>query len=184
VGSRQSTVIYRGAEIQTARLTLRALDLPAVEAMWREDLETLAGLTGLSWPAEAPPTLAEHLPLVCRRLEEGDDPAWWIRSIAADGSPQPLGAAGFSGPPDDHGLVWVGYALYAEHRGAGFATEAVGALVDWAFTHQQVPAVLAVIAPENHQSRAVASRVGMRFHSQDDHIAVYRVTRGQWELRE
>jgi len=150
--------------------------------MWREDTETLDALTRLRWPSQAPPTLTEHLPLVRGQLEAGDDPAWWIWSIGADASREAIGAAGFSGPPDDHGLVWVGYALYAPHRGSGFATEAVRAIVEWAFTNAEVSAVLATIAPENHASRAVAGRVGLRFHRHEAPMGLYRVTRGQWGL--
>jgi RimJ/RimL family protein N-acetyltransferase len=147
--------------------------------MWREDAETLTALSGLTWPPGAPPTLAEHLPLIGDRLRGGDDPAWWIWSIAPAESDVAMGAAGYSGPPDEHGLVWVGYALYPEHRGSGFATEAVEALVDRAFAHPEVSAVLATIAPGNRESRALAARVGMRFHSQNADTALYRLTRGQ-----
>ncbi len=179
--ARQPTATEHRSEIRTGRLRLRALSLPAIDALWREDTETLDGLTGLAWPAEAPPTLTEHLPLIRGRLEDGDAATWWVWSIAAANSSEVLGAAGFTGPPDDHGLVWVGYSLYADHRGMGFATEAVAALLGWAFAREQVAVVLATIAPDNRPSQAVASRVGLRFHRHQKPMDVYRVTRGQWE---
>ena len=43
-----------------------------------------------------------------------------------------VGSAGFIAPPDD-GTIELGYGIHADHRGAGYATEAATALVAWAW---------------------------------------------------
>ena len=59
------------------------------------------------------------------------------------------------------GEVEVGWALRADAQGRGYATEAGGAWVRWAFEHLTVGYVTACISPDNHPSRAVAERLGM-----------------------
>ena len=167
--------------IETSRLRLAPLGAAAIEALLQGASGRVADLTGLVWPDEPPPTLLPHLPLIRDRLEGGDDPHWWIWSVAGRDDPVALGAVGFSGPPDEHGLAWVGYALYPEHRRSGYATEAVRAVIDRAFEEPALRAVLATIAPDNDASRALARRVGMRFHGVGGRMTVYRVTRRQWE---
>lgn len=56
----------------------------------------------------------------------------------------------------------IGYSLLAEHRGRGFATEAVQALVDAAFSHGKLHRLRAYCLPENRASRALLRRVGFR----------------------
>jgi RimJ/RimL family protein N-acetyltransferase len=171
-----------GRVLSTQRLELRPLPRAAIDAMWRDDRESLQALTGLRWPEEAPPTLGEHLPHISTRLAASPDEApWWIWSIAGRHDPRAAGAAGYSGPPDDHGLVYIGYALYPFARARGFATEAVRALTERAFGHRDLCAVLATIDAANVPSRAVAERAGLRFHGRYGEMCAYRITRGQWQ---
>ncbi len=56
----------------------------------------------------------------------------------------------------------IGYSLLAEYRGHGFATEAVKALVEEAFSRGKLRKLRAYCLPENRASRALLRRVG--FH--------------------
>src|SRR3989442_17197 len=56
----------------------------------------------------------------------------------------------------------VGYALGSAHRGRGYATEAVGALVDHAFRERGVGRVVAGTGRDNARSVALLQRLGMR----------------------
>jgi RimJ/RimL family protein N-acetyltransferase len=56
----------------------------------------------------------------------------------------------------------VGYLLHQPHWGHGYATEAAGAVRDWAFAVKRAPRVHAFVRPENAPSRAVAERIGLR----------------------
>nr|WP_312391095.1 GNAT family N-acetyltransferase [Stenotrophomonas geniculata] len=54
----------------------------------------------------------------------------------------------------------LGWLLYDGHEGRGFATEAAGALRDWAFEVAKLPTLVSYIAPDNLASQAVARRLG------------------------
>jgi RimJ/RimL family protein N-acetyltransferase len=56
--------------------------------------------------------------------------------------------------------IEVGWALHPGHWGKGYATEAGGAAVEYAFAHHDVDALYSVILPENTASQAVARRLG------------------------
>jgi RimJ/RimL family protein N-acetyltransferase len=56
----------------------------------------------------------------------------------------------------------IGYALSSEHRGRGYATEAVGALLDHAFRVLGVQRVVAGTGRDNARSIALLERLGMR----------------------
>jgi RimJ/RimL family protein N-acetyltransferase len=56
----------------------------------------------------------------------------------------------------------VGYLLYHAYWSRGYATEAAGAVRDWAFEVRGEPHVISLIRPENVPSQAVALRLGMK----------------------
>jgi RimJ/RimL family protein N-acetyltransferase len=56
----------------------------------------------------------------------------------------------------------VGYSLLSEARGGGYATEALRAVVDEAFSAAELDEVQACIVPENTASRSVLDRTGFR----------------------
>ena len=58
----------------------------------------------------------------------------------------------------DHGEL--GYSLVADARGKGYATEALGTLVDEAFESSELGELHACTVPENSASRHVLDRVG------------------------
>ena len=72
-------------------------------------------------------------------------------------------AAGPAGGAPRAGLeLEVGYALGAAHRGRGYATEALRALLDHAFATLGVGRVVAGTGADNAPSIALLRRVGMR----------------------
>ena len=166
------------------RVELICLGPDGVGALSRRDLTTLAALTGARWPDASLDDLGDHLDSIQAALvARPEDAPWWTWGVVDRSAGQACGAVGLGGPPDNSGIVWVGYSLYRKARGRGLATEAVKTLVDWAFLQDPVRAVLASIAPQNLKSAAVAGRAGLRFHMRGAGSAmdVYRQTRGQWE---
>jgi RimJ/RimL family protein N-acetyltransferase len=76
-----------------------------------------------------------------------------------------VGHAGFHGPPGINGLdapdaVEVGYTVFPEHRGRGYAQEAVRALMDWAGTEHGMRRFIASVAPDNEPSLAIVRKLG------------------------
>ena len=65
------------------------------------------------------------------------------------------GLVGFKGLPTGEGSVEIGYGLASIYQGLGYMTEAVKALVQWAFSHPDCKRVTANTHPENIRSRRV-----------------------------
>jgi RimJ/RimL family protein N-acetyltransferase len=71
-----------------------------------------------------------------------------------------IGNGGFRGAPDAEGTVEVGYSIVPECHRFGFASEAVRALVAWAFAHKEVARVLAHTLPALVPSIRVLEKCG------------------------
>ena len=71
-----------------------------------------------------------------------------------------LGRAGF-GLHGERGEPEIGYALFPEYHGNGYATEAAGALRDWLFAETDWMYFLGFADVRNAPSLAVLSRIGM-----------------------
>ena len=61
------------------------------------------------------------------------------------------------------GACEIGYGLGSAHWGRGYATEAVGAFLDWLFEEKGFRRVYASYFPGNEASRRVMEHCGMRF---------------------
>jgi [ribosomal protein S5]-alanine N-acetyltransferase len=71
-----------------------------------------------------------------------------------------VGAGGYFGPPDLDGTIEIGYSIAAPHRGQGFATEMVRALVGSALSLSNVFQVIAHVHSENLPSVKVLEHCG------------------------
>jgi RimJ/RimL family protein N-acetyltransferase len=71
-----------------------------------------------------------------------------------------IGSAGFKGPPDAEGRVEIAYGIVPRFEGRGYATEAAAALVDFAFSHEEVRRVWAHTLPEENASARVLGKLG------------------------
>jgi RimJ/RimL family protein N-acetyltransferase len=169
--------------IRTERLRLNVLDLAGVDALLAGDLEQLQTHTGarFRWPAP-PPYMAEALPDVRGRLRDHPEEApWWSWLIVREDTGEAVGSVALGGPPDRAGAVLVGYAVYPEQEGHGFATEAVRGLIAWAFRQPGVREVRALAPVWNTPAVRVAENVGMRPVAADEdddvgQVLVYAVT--------
>ncbi|GAB6902698.1 hypothetical protein JCM9957A_57900 [Kineosporia succinea] len=98
------------------------------------------------------------------RLEQiaGDPTAadWVVRAAVAEPSGVPVGAGGFHGPPDEAGMVEVGYGTDPAHRRRGHARGMVAALLEWAAAEPSVVTVRASISPTNDASLATIAGFG------------------------
>lgn len=96
-----------------------------------------------AWP---PPLLDVDALIWCRDLldSQPESAGWAIWYLVITDRPrEPIGVAGFKGPPDPMGLVELGYSLRPEFQRIGLGTEAIGRLVAWAFEHPEVIGVIA-----------------------------------------
>ena len=93
--------------------------------------------------------------------------------------------------PDGWPGTEVGYALHADARGRGYATEACIAAIGWSFEVLGWSEVIHSIAPANTASQRVAERLGARHRGPgrfpaplDAHaIDIWGQTRTEWRAR-
>ena len=99
------------------------------------------------------------------RTKDGSSPADpWIHGfmLVHRDTGGVVGRCGFKGPPDGDGMVEIAYGVNPEHEGKGYATEAAGALVSYAFGHREVRVVRAHTLPEWNASTRVLTKCGFR----------------------
>jgi RimJ/RimL family protein N-acetyltransferase len=85
----------------------------------------------------------------------------------------------------------VGYSLMTDARGKGYASEALGAVIDEAFESADLDEVQACIVPENGASRSVLDRTGFReerllrsgavIRGRHVDVLLFTLTRASWD---
>ena len=167
----------RQTYIDSERLRLVAANAALVRAdlAGREALETALGVTV---PDNWPPTLYDRAPMetALRQLGEPAQAGWsfWYLVLGHGDDGELCGICGFKGAPDAQGAVEVGYSVLAQHRNTGIATEAVGRLLRWAFSHARVQRVVAETLPHLRQSIRVMQKNGVRFVGEGSERGVVR----------
>jgi len=150
-------------ELRTPRLHIIAAT-PEIARAEVEDRAALAALLGAGLPSDWPPPLNDgasarfFLSYLTRHPEAVGWLIWYF--ILGDGTDRVvIGNGGFKGEPVD-GAVEIGYSVIPRYQARGLASEAVGALVDWAFSHEGVRRVVAQTLPESNASQALLHKIG------------------------
>jgi RimJ/RimL family protein N-acetyltransferase len=87
----------------------------------------------------------------------------WVQlSVEERESGQLVGDVGLSAVEGEPGVVKIGYTIAPGFQGRGYATEAVRALIDYAFDTLGAKVVRAYASAENAPSIRVAENAGMR----------------------
>jgi len=118
----------------TQRLVLQAatIELATAELSSTQSLETLLQANVPSgWPPGEYDRSAQEFFLDCLKRASDRDVGWysWYALHGHPGARSLIGAGGFLGPPDESGLVEIGFSIHPNWTGRGFATEMVGELV-------------------------------------------------------
>ncbi len=157
-------------ELTTDRLLLRSITPGDVEAV----------LDDRRLPEWAPDFPAPGDQEIARMLTRtgvpgGSDRAFGIRLILERATGQVIGGVGFFGPPRD-GRVEIGYGIVESRRRRGYATEAVTAMLDYAFTRPGVIEVVATADLDNPASIRVLDKSGLSYQSQAEARVTYLIT--------
>ncbi|WP_308401196.1 GNAT family N-acetyltransferase [Streptomyces sp. AC512_CC834] len=91
-----------------------------------------------------------------------------------------VGHAGFHGPPDEVGMVEIGYSIAPDFRRQGYARSALIELLRRAAAEPAVTTVRATISPDNVASLATISgfgfvEVGEQWDEEDGREVVFEV---------
>lgn len=149
-------------DVLTDRLSLLWLAPDDLATLVDGDTRSVESAAGAPLPAD---WLAENGGLVHVRAKQIErDPAsapWLLRLIIRLEPAAVVGLINFHGPPDPRGFAEVGYSLEPEHRGQGYAIEAVRGLFDWAHRNHGVQRFRASISPANDRSQNLVRKLGM-----------------------
>lgn len=95
-------------------------------------------------------------------LEDPPSAAWITGVVWDDDAELAVGRAGFHGPPDEVGMVEVGYEIDTELRRRGYARAAFEALLARAIAEPEVHILRATIAPDNEASYNLVAQYGLQ----------------------
>jgi ribosomal-protein-alanine N-acetyltransferase len=130
----------------------------------------LAELLACEVPSGWPPELLKDQEAAWAAELEADPArvgwsAWYIVQV----KPAVLvGSIGLSGRPDAGGGVECGYAMLPKYQRRGYATEAMGGLIDWAFSHPEVRRIVAHTYRHLQASIRVLEKNGMSYLGDGD----------------
>lgn len=153
--------------VETPRLVLRTLPLPALEALTVGDRAEASRLTQCDL-SDFPD---DQLSIATVRLKDvSDDPhylPWSLRAIALKPSLRFVGHFNFHSKPNaDYlkdvapGAVEMGYFVLPEFRRQGLAEEAALGMMDWASRAHGIRRFIISISPDNAPSVAMARKLG------------------------
>ena len=149
------------APISTARL-----DLELLPYRWLQAFVHGAELPDLGFD-DPHQVMVGNEGLVQLRAEQiAADPShepWLLRMAVLRGAGRgvAVGYANFHAPPDDRGMVEIGYQVTAHLRGQGYGSEAACGMWGWAARHG-ARVLRASIAPHNAPSIALVRRAGFQ----------------------
>ena len=93
-------------------------------------------------------------------LENPESENWAASVVVDDETGVAVGHAGFHAPPDENGMVEIGYSIDPRERRQGFARATVAALLARAASDDRVVTVRASISPDNTASLATIAGYG------------------------
>jgi RimJ/RimL family protein N-acetyltransferase len=130
---------------------------------------------------EEPLSPAETRELLTRRMaatswtHEGD---WLGAAVVERASGLTVGDVGLCWVSERDRTAEIGFTFAPRYQGRGFATEAAGALVDWAFTAAGLHRVIGRTEARNAASARVLEKLGMR---REAHLVENEWVKGEWQ---
>ncbi len=165
-------------EILTERLRLIPLSRDQLVCLLY-DLQELEKILGMT---VSRPVLTERVRRAVRRKIEKMDAVdkrlhpwftYWLIVIAV--SQCGAGLVGFKGCPDETGQTEIGYGMDPTYQDQGYTTEAVRALIAWAFEEPACKAVIAKgVQKDNPASSRLLEKVGMTVYEETEDSLSWR----------
>ncbi len=148
--------------LETSRLLLRLPAVEDAESMLEihQDPEVVASkLVTLTAPVGGIDFALRNIDRMLRHWQSRGYGQW---SVVEKTTGQVIGCVGFY-HPDEWPGVDLNWIFHRSRWGNGFATEATGAAIEWAWGHTNIDHIISLIAPDNFQSIRVATKIGESF---------------------
>ena len=145
---------------ETERLRARAMAAPDVEAFvaYRTDPDVARYQSWSDYTPEQGRELVESM----HDSRLGEPGEWYQIALEEIASGALVGDLAVHVDEDEHRQLEVGFTLAPEHQGQGFGTEALRALLSYAFGTLGIHRVIAVTDADNAAAAALLTRVGFR----------------------
>lgn len=156
------SVMTKRIEIETPRLRLVALS-PELARLQVEQPKAFFEALGVEPEPSWPPEFMDQEAMRWASGELNRHPGatgWYTWIYVSPVLNRLLGAGGFQGRPDKHGQVEIGYSMLLSYREQGLATEAVCALMDWAYEDPAVKRIIARTRSDRNPSHRVLEKAG------------------------
>lgn len=149
--------------IHTPRLQLLTCELVHLAAIVRNPV-SLGGLLDATipdgWPAY--PDAFAHALALLKKEPLRSSSGWWLYLFVNPAQNILVGCGGFKEAPDADAVVEVGCEVAPALRRRGFATEALGGLINYACTRPEVGAIDAYSQAERGAQSGMLRAVGMK----------------------
>ncbi len=161
--------------LTTERLTLRKMSVYDSGDMYDYARRPIVTKYLLWEEHESEQQTYDFLSYVSDAYKRGDYFDW---AVTLTDSGKMIGTCGFTSFDFDHGRVEVGYVLNPDFWGQGIATEAVGAVIEFAFTELNANRVEIHFIEGNNASLRVAEKCGMTF---EGYLKQYMLIKGEYK---
>ena len=98
-----------------------------------------------------------------KKLNDPTESGWWTYLPLHLDTKMLIGTCGYKGKPDDHGVVEINYEIIEPMRNQGYAKEIAMALIERAFSFEEVKIVRAHTFPQENASVKVLKSCDMKF---------------------
>ena len=143
------------------RLVAGTEALAAAELEGRQKLSKLLGASvPKTWPPDNLRDVLDHFYASYKEHRKWEGWLTWYAIRIGSGRPVLCGSVGFRGPPDEQGMVEIGYSVLPEFQGQGLATEAVAGIVQWAKQQRDIEHIEAETNSGNKASIRVLEKNG------------------------
>lgn len=142
------------------KIELALLSASVLEALNAGSIDRASAEFGRQLPS----SFLDHESLWGYRIAQvREDPGvlrWLVRAVIDAESQDIVGHAGFHGPPDEAGMVEIGYTIEPAFRRRGYARATVAALIEYASNDPAVTRIRASVSPDNVASLATIRPFG------------------------
>ena len=180
-----------GELIVTPRLDLHLIPIPEL-FMLHEDPDNPGLLADRDFTNPHHELSRSHSgPLRWRVPQVKADPTvniWFIRWIVLRATKEIVGSISFHSPPDDSGMIEIGFGISEGCRNNGFGTEALLGMWSWVATQPGVKILRYTVSASNLPSMAIISKlgfsnIGQQLDVEDGMEEIFEMSVADFQLR-
>lgn len=135
--------------------------------------------------------IRENLPRANRIADVENNPAnikWYYRIIVLRQTSEAIGSISFHAPPDENGMVEIGFGILPEFRNHGYGKEALRAMFTWACEQPAVKTLRYTVATNNAPSQAIVQKFnfahkGVQIDEEDGPEDIYEMSTEEYFSR-